>query len=99
MADLNLADVQGFILRGYRMPFVRHFVLQINNVAGSRQFLGSLVNEDEVSSPQITTAAPWTSKPDYCLNIGLTYERLKELLLSADSLVSVPLNFLARSPA
>jgi len=99
MADFNLADVQGFILRGYRMPFVRHFVLQINNVAGSRQFLGSLVNEDEVSSPQITTAAPWTSKPDYCLNIGLTYEGLKELRLSDDSLGSFPPEFIAGSAA
>ena len=24
---LDLADIQGFILRGYRMPMVRHFLL------------------------------------------------------------------------
>ena len=25
---LNLEDIQGFILRGYRMPMVRHFLLR-----------------------------------------------------------------------
>ncbi len=73
MAALNLSDVQGFILRGYNMPLVRHFVLQIQDVAGAKQFLGSLVNGDAASRLQITTASPWTEKPDYCLNIGLTY--------------------------
>jgi len=51
MVDLNLADIQGFILRGYNMPLVRHFVLQIQDVAGSKQFLASLVNGDAASSP------------------------------------------------
>ncbi len=26
---LDLADIQGFILRGYRMPMVRHFLLTV----------------------------------------------------------------------
>src|SRR6266571_730189 len=99
MAALNLADVQGFILRGYRMPFVRHFVLQIKDVAGSKQFLGSLVNGDATSPIQITTAPPWTGKPDYCLNIGLTYEGLKNLQLSQETLGSFPPEFIAGSAA
>ncbi len=99
MAALNLADVQGFILRGYRMPFVRHFVLQIKDVAGSKQFLGSLVNGDATSPIQITTAPPWTGKPDYCLNIGLTYEGLKNLQLSDETLGSFPPEFIAGSAA
>ncbi len=99
MADPNLADVQGFILRGYNMSFVRHFVLQINDVAGSKQFLGSLVDGGAASSIQITTASPWTAKPDYCLNIGLTYEGLKKLQLSGDSLSSFPPEFIAGSAA
>ena len=28
-STLNLADIQGFILRGYRMPMVRHFLLTV----------------------------------------------------------------------
>ena len=26
---LDLADIQGFVLRGYRMPMVRHFLLTV----------------------------------------------------------------------
>ncbi len=30
---LDLADIQGFILRGYRMPMVRHFLLTVTELA------------------------------------------------------------------
>ena len=99
MADPNLADVQGFILRGYRMPLVRHFALRINDAAGSKQFLGRLVDGDTAAGTQITVASPWTAKPDYCLNIGLTQEGLKELQLSDASLCSFPPEFKAGSAA
>ncbi len=99
MADPNLADVQGFILRGYRMPLVRHFALRINDAAGSKQFLGRLVDGDTAAGTQITVASPWTAKPDYCLNIGLTHEGLKELQLSDASLCSFPPEFKAGSAA
>ena len=37
---LNLADIQGFILRGYRMPMVRHFLLTVGDAASARKLLG-----------------------------------------------------------
>ena len=95
MADLNLADIQGFILNGYRFALVRYFVLQINNVAAAKRFIGALVNGDPASSPQITTASPWPVKPDSCLNIGLTYEGLSALQLPGVSLSSFPSEFKA----
>lgn len=95
MADLNLADIQGFILNGYRFALVRYFVLQINNVAAAKGFIGTLVNGDPESSPQITTASRWSVKPDSCLNIGLTYEGLGALQLPAVSLSSFPSEFKA----
>lgn len=95
MADLNLADIQGFILNGYRFALVRYFVLQINNVAAAKRFIGALVNGDPASSPQITTASPWPEKPDSCLNIGLTYEGLSALQLPDVSLSSFPSEFKA----
>ena len=86
---LDLADIQGFILRGYRMPMVRHFLLTVGAPAAARRQLGRLVNGDESDVPQITTAADWhvgfapgpgddptaapRCKPDYCLNIGITW--------------------------
>jgi deferrochelatase/peroxidase EfeB len=86
---LDLADIQGFILRGYRMPMVRHFLLSVGNPSAARKLLGRFVSGDEAAAPQITTAEDWhvgfapgpgdnpadlpRRKPDYCLNIGITW--------------------------
>ena len=92
---LDLADIQGFILRAYRMPMVRHFLLTVGAPAHARRTLGRLVNGDEADVPQITTAEEWhvgfgpgpgddpaaapLHKSDYCLNIGLTWSGLVAL--------------------
>jgi deferrochelatase/peroxidase EfeB len=86
---LGLDDIQGFILRGYRMPMVRHFLLTVGNPSNARKLLGRLVSGDESSAPQVTTAQDWhvgfapgpadnpaeapRRKPDYCLNVGMTW--------------------------
>jgi Dyp-type peroxidase family len=88
-STLDLGDIQGFILRGYRMPMVRHFLLTAGVPAKARKLLGRLVNGDESDAPQITTAEDWhvgfepgpgdnladvpRHKPDYCLNVGVTW--------------------------
>jgi deferrochelatase/peroxidase EfeB len=91
-ATLNLDDIQGFILRGYRMPMVRHFLLTVGAPAAARKLLGRLVGGDEADAPQITTARDWhvgfapgpadnpadlpRRKPDYCLNLAMTWQGL-----------------------
>src|SRR6476620_6011484 len=86
---LDLRDIQGFILRGYRMPMVRHFLLTVGVPAEARKLLGRLVSGNESDAPQITTAEDWHvgfqpgprddpkgvphRKPDYCLNLGITW--------------------------
>ena len=88
-ATLKLDDIQGFILRGYRMPMVRHFLLTVGVPAEARKLLGRLVSGAEADAPQITTAQDWhvgfepgpgdnpadlpRRKPDYCLNLGITW--------------------------
>src|SRR5271167_4618354 len=88
-ATLDLADIQGFILRGYRMPMVRHFLLTVGHPSEACNMLGRLVSGDESDAPQITTAEDWhvgfepgpgdnpadvpRHKPDYCLNVGITW--------------------------
>ena len=88
-STLDLGDIQGFILRGYRMPMVRHFLLAVETPAAARKLLGRLVSGDESDAPQITTAEDWQvgfapgpgdnpaevprCKPDYCLNVGITW--------------------------
>src|SRR5712672_404123 len=94
-STLDLGDIQGFILRGYRMPMVRHFLLTVGVPAEARKLLGRLVSGDESESPQITTAEDWhvgfepgpgdnpadvpRRKPDYCLNLGITWPGLLAL--------------------
>ena len=36
-APLDLPDIQGLILRGYRMPMVRHFLLEVGDPAAGTQ--------------------------------------------------------------
>jgi hypothetical protein len=92
LAPLELDDIQGFVLRGYRMPMVRHFLLKVGVPAEARALLGRLVSGDESDAPQITTAKDWhvgfergpgdnaaalpRRKPDYCLNLGITWPGL-----------------------
>src|SRR5580700_10463929 len=87
-SKLDLPDIQGFILRGYRMPLVRHFLLTVGVPAEARKLLGRFVSGNEADSPQITTAEDWhvgfapglgdnpddvpRFKPDYCLNVAIT---------------------------
>jgi hypothetical protein len=56
---LDLGDIQGFILRGYRMPMVRHFLLTVGVPAEARKMLGRLVSGNESDAPQITIAEDW----------------------------------------
>jgi deferrochelatase/peroxidase EfeB len=92
---LNLEDIQGIILRGSRMPVVRHFVLKVDVPAAARKLLGRLVNNNETDAPQITRATDWhvgfepgpgddpasppRCKPDYCLSLGITWPGLLAL--------------------
>lgn len=77
--ELNLDDIQGFVLRGYRMHRVRHFVLGITDAERARAFVGSLVGGDPATTPQITSARPWSRRPPYCLNAGFTAQGLRRL--------------------
>ena len=74
---------------------VRHFLLTVGAPAQARTQLGRLVSGDESDAPQITTAEDWhvgfapgprddpaagpRRKPDYCLNIGITWAGLVAL--------------------
>jgi hypothetical protein len=94
---LDLGDIQGFILRGYRMPMVRHFLLTVNVPSAARALLGRFVSGNESDAPQVTTAQEWhvgfepgpndnpaeipRLKPDYCLNLGITWPGMVALEL------------------
>jgi Dyp-type peroxidase family len=89
---IELADVQGLILRGYTMPVVRHFGLSVHTVGAARGFLGALAGGDP-DVPAVTTAAPWVVKPDSCVNLGVTYPGLVALEVPSQHLASFPAEY------
>lgn len=91
MAPLDLDDIQGFVLRGYAMPALRVFVLRVVEAAAARASLSTLAGP--AGELHITTAAPWSDKPAWCLNLGLTFEGLRALGLPDASLLSFPDDF------
>jgi deferrochelatase/peroxidase EfeB len=90
---LDLADIQGNILQGYRSANARHFALGVGDPPGAAAFLAGLVSGDEQQSPQITTAEQWREKPHYTLNVGLTWAGLGALGLPSGVLDDFPTAF------
>jgi deferrochelatase/peroxidase EfeB len=82
---LELPEIQGIVLRGYRFPRVRYFVLSVASAPAARAALAALTaTTDEagpVEMPRITTAEPWSTgaSPNYCLNVGITWPGLLAL--------------------
>jgi Dyp-type peroxidase family len=90
MADgqstLDRNDIQGLILRGYRMPQAAYLFYRFANAPAARAWLADLIDP-------VTTAAEWDARPEWCANVGLTYPALEVLELPAESLASFPADF------
>ncbi|HEX6038981.1 hypothetical protein [Longimicrobium sp.] len=85
--DIDYADVQGTILRGYRVDLARHFILQVTDAAAARAFIGHLVGGSG-GVPKLTTAARWTEKPACFVNVGFTAAGLAALGVTQQQLAS-----------
>jgi deferrochelatase/peroxidase EfeB len=86
-APWPLDKIQGLLLRGYRSNYARHFALSVapGAAAAARSFILGLV-APEPEGLAVTTAAPWTVKPPYRLNLAFTYRGLVNLGVPAASL-------------
>jgi deferrochelatase/peroxidase EfeB len=92
--EFNRKDIQGNILRSYRRNFVRHLILEVGDRAAARKFLGISVAGGDADVPGITSEAlSGDMKPPLCFNIGLTFEGLRALGTSDESLASFPTEF------
>jgi deferrochelatase/peroxidase EfeB len=91
MPDLARSDIQGLILRTYAMPALRVFALKVGQPSSARRFLATLV--DGGNTPQLATATDWIVKPEYCVNVGLTYAGLAALELPPPFLAGFPEEF------
>ncbi len=84
---IDYGDVQGTVLRGYRVNLARHFVLHITDATAAAAFVGTLVDGGD-GMPAITTAARWTSKPSRFVNVGFTARGLSALGVKAEHLAT-----------
>jgi Dyp-type peroxidase family len=85
MNPLDRSDIQGNILRGYRLPYAEHWFARVHDARAARALLGEL-------RVQVETAKPWPrgKKPASTLNIGLSYAGLAALELPAPILAKLP---------
>ncbi|MGD0445821.1 MAG: Dyp-type peroxidase [Edaphobacter sp.] len=87
MSKLNETDIQGFVLRGYNLPFARHLFVHFEDTAKARPFIFRII-------PEITTGQHWDNgKPDSTVNIAFTHRGLIALDLPAATLISFPVEF------
>src|ERR1700727_1275814 len=84
MDQIPLQEVQGLILRGYGMDALRVFVLRVERAAPARLLLADF---------PVTNATVWDRKPDFCLNVAITYDGLEALGLDPDMLETFPAEF------
>jgi Dyp-type peroxidase family len=86
MTTLDLARIQGFVVRGYRLPFARYLFLRVDDVARAAAWIAQ-------TTPEVLTAAPWDDKPDSGINVAFSYWGLRALQLPDASLAGFPEEF------
>lgn len=95
VTEKDLREIQGLVLRGYKHhPCARHFVVSVSQPRPARNLLGQLASGISTPDLQITAAESWREdKPDYVLNVGLTYAGLQSLGVPAATLSMFPFEF------
>ena len=78
-ATVNLADVQGNILRGYRKARVRHLVVCVTDARRGRAWIAAASARDATAGPRITDGGDWSHPPDTCFNVGVTSAGMRAL--------------------
>lgn len=86
MTELDLDDIQGLVLRGYRLPVGSYTFLRVVSPAAARWWLGDLLGH-------VTTAAEWEVKPTHTVNVAFTARGLAALGVPDGSLASFPVAF------
>jgi deferrochelatase/peroxidase EfeB len=86
MTDLDLDRIQGFVVRGYRLPLAGYIFLRIDDPARAAAWIAEITND-------VLTAAPWSAKPDSGVNIAFSHAGLSALQLPSATLASFPQEF------
>lgn len=91
---LDLANIQGVVLRSYKMALLRTIVLRIDDASRAKEFLRRLSDENTPSFI-VQNAVAWETKPEYCLNIGLSADGLRALGVPNETVQSFPPEFVS----
>ncbi|MDQ4133126.1 MAG: Dyp-type peroxidase [Actinomycetota bacterium] len=83
---LELAEIQGNLLRGYSHPSAAYVFVRVDDATGGRGWLGGLVDH-------VTTAEPWADTPETTLNLSFTWRGLAALGVDQPILDSFPEEF------
>jgi deferrochelatase/peroxidase EfeB len=88
VTTLDLNDIQGNILRGYRKRNARHYALVVDSGKDACKLLGQMTSGDQRAAPQVTRAGDWWDRPRACINLGVTAPGLLALGVS-ESMVNL----------
>jgi deferrochelatase/peroxidase EfeB len=88
-SSLDLPDIQGLLLRGYKhFDFIRHLIFKIEDVGGAQALCKALSPPPLGAGPlTITDSAMWPptgAKPAYRLNIAFTCTGLQKIIGAAN---------------
>lgn len=84
---LDLSDIQGNILRGYRLPFARYVFVNLAETEPARALMGRVFMH-------ITNAENWSEKPSSTLNMALSRTALRALKVPEATIDGMPDEFL-----
>ena len=86
MTQLDLANIQGFVVRGYRLPAASYLFLRVEDRVKASRWVSYAADE-------VINAAPWSKKPEAGINVAFTYAGLEALGVPPYSLAGFPLEF------
>ena len=84
--ELDAADIQGDLLRGYTHRAAAYVFVTVHDAAGARKWLAELL-------PHVTSAEPWADRPATTLNLSFTHAGLAALGVGQPVLDSFPEEF------
>jgi Dyp-type peroxidase family len=87
-AALDLPNIQGFVVRGYRLPVAAYVFLRIDHPARARALLQNVID-------QVLTASRWSVKPESGINVAISHEGLRALGVPERTLAAFPAEFQA----
>jgi Dyp-type peroxidase family len=86
MIALDLPRIQGFVVRGYRLPFAAYLFLQIQDVTRAAAWIAEITED-------VLTASTWERKPDSGVNVAFSFSGLRALGLPDAGLAGFPEEF------